>query len=69
MHADAATPERADAFIRRTFAAMVAAVRDPAVQAGMIEPMRFDAGIAALHRSAEGDGAFCYTVFKAVAVR
>ena len=69
VHADAATPERADAFTRRTFAAMVAAARDPAVRAGLIDPARFDAGIAALHRCAEGDGAFCYTFFKAVAVR
>lgn len=69
VHADAASPERADAFTRRTFAAMVAAVRAPAVQAGLIDPARFDAGIAALLRCAEGDGAFCYTFFKAVAVR
>lgn len=69
VHADAATPERSDAFTRRTFAAMVAAARDPAVRAGLIDPARFDAGIAALHRSAEGDGSFCYTFFKAVAVR
>lgn len=69
VHADGATPALADAFTRRTFAAMAAAARDAALQARMIEPSRFDAGIAALHRSAERDGAFCYTFFKAVAVR
>jgi hypothetical protein len=29
----------------------------------------FDRGIADLYRTAEADGVFCYTFFKAVAIR
>ncbi|NZA25668.1 methyltransferase domain-containing protein [Luteimonas sp. SJ-92] len=69
VHADGGCPELAEAFTRRTFAAMVAATRDAALRAGLIAPARFDAGVAALHRTAAADGALCYTFFKTVAVR
>jgi hypothetical protein len=48
---------------------MVAGVRAPALAAGLISATRFDAGLAALDRAAEGDGVFSYTFFKAVAIR
>jgi len=48
-----------------TFTAMIEGVREQAIKAGMIEPELFDAGIRALYRSAEADGVFCYTFFKA----
>jgi hypothetical protein len=32
----------------------------------MISPERFDEGIRALYRTAESDGVFCYTFFKAL---
>lgn len=69
VHADDGRRELGEAFTRRTFAAMVAATRDAALRADLIEPARFDAGIDALHRTAEIGGAFCYTFFKAVATR
>jgi hypothetical protein len=31
----------------------------------MMKPELFDAGIRDLHRTAESDGVFCYTFFKA----
>jgi hypothetical protein len=31
----------------------------------MIDPAVFDAGIRALYRTAQTDGVFCYTFFKA----
>lgn len=68
VYADGGRPEMADLFTRRTFAAMIAGVREPAIEAGLVEAERFDAGIRALHRAAEPDGTFCYTFFKAVAV-
>jgi len=34
---------------------------------GIAEPKTFDAGIRDLYRTAEADGVFCYTFFKAVA--
>jgi ubiquinone/menaquinone biosynthesis C-methylase UbiE len=66
---DASRPDLAEGFIRRTFTAMVAGVRDQAIGARLIDAETFDAGLAALHRTAGPDGVFCYTFFKAVAVR
>lgn len=47
---------------------MVQGVRASALQADLITPERFDAGIAALQRTTEPDGAFTYTFFKATAL-
>jgi hypothetical protein len=65
---DGSRPALAEGFVRRTFAAMVAGVREEAIAAGLATAGAFDAGIRDLHRTAEPDGAFCYTFFKAVAV-
>ena len=69
VYVDGSRPELADSFTRRTFTAMISGVREPAVAAGLIDPRTFDAGMAALRRTAEPDGVFCYTFFKAVAHR
>jgi SAM-dependent methyltransferase len=69
VYAHAGRPDLVDAFTRRTFTAMIEAVREPAIAAGLIEPERFDAGIEDLHRTTEADGVFCYTFFKAVGER
>lgn len=37
--------------------------------AGMVDPTTFDAGIRALYRTAEPDGVFCYTFFKAIGTK
>jgi ubiquinone/menaquinone biosynthesis C-methylase UbiE len=66
VYADASRPGLVDGFTRRTFTAMIEGVRDVAVGAGIVQPERFDAGVRALYRSAEADGVFCYTFFKAV---
>ena len=66
VYADASRPDLMDGFTRRTFTAMIEGVRGPAVTAGIITPEAFDAGIRALYRTAEADGVFCYTFFKAV---
>ena len=66
VYVDASKPELVDGFIRRTFAAMIEGVRERALAAGLATPDAFDAGIRALHRTAEPDGVFCYTFFKAV---
>ena len=67
VYVDASRPELVDGFIRRTFAAMVAGVREEAIQARLTEAEAFDAGIRALQRTTEPDGVFCYTFFKATA--
>jgi DNA-binding transcriptional MerR regulator/trans-aconitate methyltransferase len=67
VYVDASRPELTDGFIRRTFTAMIEGVREPALAAGLIAPDRFDEGIRDLLRTAEPDGVFCYTFFKATA--
>lgn len=66
VYADASRPDLVDGFTRRTFTAMIEGVREPALAAGLAEPAGFDAGVRALHRTAEADGVFCYTFFKGV---
>jgi DNA-binding transcriptional MerR regulator len=65
VYVDADHPDLADGFTRRTFTAMIAGVREPAVAAGLITGERFDAGVADLLRTAEDDGTFHYTFFRA----
>jgi ubiquinone/menaquinone biosynthesis C-methylase UbiE len=67
VYVDASKPELVDGFTRKTFTAMIEGVRGDAIGAGIIEPGRFDEGIRALYRTAEPDGVFCYTFFKATA--
>lgn len=66
-YADGSRPGWAEGFTLRTFTAMVAGVRDQAVADGLATREEFEAGLRALRRTAEPDGVFCYTFFKAVA--
>jgi len=68
VYVDATKPALVDGFIRKTFTAMIEGVRTPAIEAGLLSPGDFDRGITDLYRTAEADGVFCYTFFKAVAV-
>jgi SAM-dependent methyltransferase len=68
VYVDGSRPALAEGFIRRTFTAMVAGIRDEAVRAGLTQEAAFDAGLRGLLRAADPDGTFCYTFFKAVAV-
>lgn len=65
VYADGSRPAMADGFTRRTFAAMIEGVRDSALAAGLMEEQEFDSGVSDLYRTAEEDGVFCYTFFKA----
>ncbi|MCW6512436.1 hypothetical protein [Lichenifustis flavocetrariae] len=67
VYVDASRLALVEGFIRRTFTAMVDGVEGWAIAAGLAEPARFAAGVAALHRTAEPDGTFCCTFFKASA--
>lgn len=66
VYVDASRPRLVDGFTRKTFTAMIEGVREAAVRAGMISAARFDEGVRALYRTAEDDGVFCYTFFKAL---
>lgn len=67
VYADGNRPELREGFTKKTFTAMIEGIGPMAVATGLIAPGRFDSGVRALHRSAEPDGVFCYTFFKAVA--
>ena len=69
VYVDSSRPDLVDGFTRKTFTAMIEGVREPAITAGIIDPDTFDAGVRALHRTAEADGVFCYTFFKGVGKR
>jgi SAM-dependent methyltransferase len=65
VYADASRPKMVDGFTRKTFIAMVEGVREQAINRGLITEAEWDRGIAELYRSADADGTFNYTFFKA----
>ncbi len=69
VYVDSSRPELVEGFTKKTFTAMIEGVREPAVRAGLIEPQLFAQGIRDLYRTAEADGVFCYTFFKAVGTK
>jgi SAM-dependent methyltransferase len=69
VYVDSSRPELVDGFTRKTFTAMIEGVREPAIEAGLVEPAVFDRAIRDLYRTAEPDGVFCYTFFKAIGIR
>ena len=68
VYVDAGRPELVEGFTEKTFIAMVEGVRDAAIDAGLMSAVAFDEGIAALNRTTEDDGVFCYTFFRGTAV-
>ena len=66
VYVDGGKPELVEGFTRNTFTAMIEGVREKAVGSGMVDENTFDKGVRDLYRTAEADGVFCYTFFKAV---
>ncbi len=69
VYVDSSKPGLVEGFTKKTFTAMIEGVREAALKAGIIEQRAFEKGIKDLYRTAEADGVFCYTFFKAVAVK
>jgi SAM-dependent methyltransferase len=69
VYADASRPALVDGFTRKTFTAMVEGVGEQAVGQGLMDAASWTAGIRDLYRTAEDDGTFCYTFFKAQGLR
>ncbi len=69
VYVDASRPGLVEGFTKNTFTAMVEGIRAPALAAGLMSAADFDRGVADLYRTAEADGVFCYTFFKAIAFR
>lgn len=68
VYADASRPGLVEGFTRKTFTAMIEGIRQPALESGLMNEADFDRGVADLYRTAEADGVFCYTFFKAGAL-
>ena len=69
VYVDSSRPQWVDGFTKNTFTAMIEGVRAPAIESALIDEAIFDEGIRALYRTTEDDGVFCYTFFKAVAIK
>ena len=69
VYADGSRPALQDGFSRKTFSAMVEGVGEQALAQGLMPPAEWSAAVRDLYRTAEPDGVFCYTFFKAVAVQ
>lgn len=69
VYVDATRPEFIEGFTKKTFTAMIEGIRDSAIRAGLLERQVFETGIRDLYRTAEPDGVFCYTFFKAFAAK
>lgn len=69
VYADGATPHMAKGFTEKTFTAMIEGIKQRAIEAKILTQEEFDEGIKGLKRTAEQDGVFCYTFFKATAVK
>lgn len=68
VYVDSSKPELVEGFTKKTFTAMVEGIRQSSLESGLMSEADFDKGVADLHRTAEADGVFCYTFFKAFAV-
>jgi SAM-dependent methyltransferase len=69
VYVDASRPELVEGFSKKTFIAMVEGVRERALSLGLVDNVGWEKGIADLYRATEPGGTFCYTFFKARAVR
>ena len=66
---DGGKPAPIEGFTKKTVTVMVKDVRVAAISACLTTIAEFDRGGADLYRTAEPDGVFCYTFFKAVATK
>ena len=67
VYIDSSRPVLVKGFTKLTFTAMVEGVGPEVEKHGLMSREAWERGIAALYRTAEKDGVFCYTFFKATA--
>jgi len=65
VYVDASRPQLVEGFIKNTFTAMIEGVEIEAIKQGIVDSLTFKQGIKDLYRTAESDGVFNYTFFKA----
>ena len=69
VYVDGSKPSLIEGFTKNTFTAMIEGVQEPAILNGLIDEKSFNEGIKGLYRAAQPDGVFCYTFFKAKAIK
>ena len=69
VYVDDSHPVLVEGFTKLTFTAMVEGVGPEVLKHGLMNRDEWERGIAALYRTAEPGGVFCYTFFKATARR
>ncbi|MWA12308.1 methyltransferase domain-containing protein [Streptomyces sp. BA2] len=69
VYADRTRPKLVEGFTRSTFIAMIESVRGDALASSLITEADWDRGMADLRRTADDDGTFHYTFFKATGTR
>jgi hypothetical protein len=67
VYVDASRPALVEGFTKLTFTAMVEGIGPEVLKQGLMNREEWERGIAALYRTAEADGVFCYIFFKATA--
>lgn len=67
VYVDASRPGLVEGFTKLTFTAMVEGVAEEVHRQGLMSREAWERGIAALYRTAEHEGVFCYTFFKTTA--
>jgi ubiquinone/menaquinone biosynthesis C-methylase UbiE len=69
VYVDASKPELVKGFTKKTFTAMVEGAKNQVLAARMIDEQTWNKGISDLYRTAQSDGTFNYTFFKATGVK
>jgi ubiquinone/menaquinone biosynthesis C-methylase UbiE len=69
VYVDSSKPDLVEGFTRKTFTAMIEGIRKSVRGSGLMSEADFEKGIVDLYRTAEADGVFRYTFFKAGAVK
>jgi len=69
VYVDSSRPQWVEGFTKNTFTAMVEGVEKQAIASGMMDSASWKQAVADLYRTAEADGVFNYTFFKATGVK
>lgn len=69
VYVDDSIPELVEGFTKNTFTAMIKGIAEEAISKRIISRDEMQKGINDLLKTAEGDGTFCYTFFKATATK
>jgi SAM-dependent methyltransferase len=69
VYVDESKPNLVEGFTKNTFTAMIEGIKEKAISENLVDEVTFDKGISDLNKTAGKDGVFCYTFFKATAIK